>query len=268
MQTPISTTPELDSWVYGSLAHTVEVLIDAISADAAVARVLGGPPIPGCVYIGSRGLAGSPQVRLALRHWSTDPQSPSRLFGEKTGRDTAWRLNARDPEDKPVCQEIARALAVHRCISGTLGVMLDIEDPLRCMVLFIRGADHQPFHDSAVDRVNSLAPAVGRIIHKGFMRQLQGINPASLDRTAPISANRLLERLTRTERSVLPRLLRRDTERQIALALERSQHTVHVHVKSIYLKLMVNSRKQLLDLLDGLTIYDRLPVDDPQQRVA
>jgi len=268
MQLQSHTTPELESAVYGSLAHTTEVFIDTVSADAAIARVLGGPPIPGCVYIGSRGLARSPQHRRELRRWPTDPRSPFKQFQEKTRQDTAWLLSSIGPEKEPTSREITRAFAVSHRVSGAMFLMLDIEDQIQCMVVLVRNGEHQPFHDVDLDRAKGLAPAAGHVIHEGFIRQLQGSQPTTQESLGPISANILLERLSRTELKILQRLLERDTERQVAQAIERSPHTVHVHVKSIYRKLMVSSRKQLMDMLDGLTIQAPQPDNDPQQLAA
>jgi DNA-binding CsgD family transcriptional regulator len=263
MQLQSHTTPELESSVYGSLAHTTEVFIDTVSADAAVARIHGGPPIPGCVYIGSRGLARSPQHRRELRRWPTDPRSPFKQFQEKTRQDTAWQLNASDPANEPACREITRAFAVPHRISGAMCLILDIEDQMRCMIVLVRGGEHQPFHEVDVERAKALAPAAGRVVREGLIRQLQSINPALKDSLRPIATNNLLERLSKTELRILPRLLERETERQIAQTIGRSPHTIHVHVKSIYRKLMVSSRKQLADMLDGQTILDPQPADDP-----
>lgn len=63
--------------------------------------------------------------------------------------------------------------------------------------------------------------------------------------------SQLLDQLSSTEHRVLQRLRLNETERQVALSLGRSPNTVHVHVKSIYRKLRVTSRKQLLKLLSN-----------------
>ena len=81
------------------------------------------------------------------------------------------------------------------------------------------------------------------------------------DRLGPLStaaptAGELLARLSKTELLVLDHLRLWETERMIAEALERSPHTVHVHIKSIYRKLMVTSRRQLLEVLDQVEDTD------------
>lgn len=51
--------------------------------------------------------------------------------------------------------------------------------------------------------------------------------------------------LSPTEKRVCALLLQRLTEQKIADHLERSPNTVHVHVRNIYRKLGVRTRKQL-----------------------
>jgi len=60
----------------------------------------------------------------------------------------------------------------------------------------------------------------------------------------------MLRKLSKTERSVLEHLLEANrTEREVANTLHRSPHTIHVHVKSIYRKLNVSSRRELIDTM-------------------
>lgn len=62
--------------------------------------------------------------------------------------------------------------------------------------------------------------------------------PAAARETPPLSP---------TEKKVCALLLQRLTEHQIAEHMERSPNTVHVHVRNIYRKLGVRTRKQLHD---------------------
>ncbi len=54
------------------------------------------------------------------------------------------------------------------------------------------------------------------------------------------------QELSPTEHKVYELLTKQLSEREIAASLDRSRHTIHVHVKSIYRKLAVNSRPELL----------------------
>jgi DNA-binding NarL/FixJ family response regulator len=53
-----------------------------------------------------------------------------------------------------------------------------------------------------------------------------------------------LPELTPAQREVLTLLTKGFTDREIAQMLERSVHTVHMHVGQIYLRLGVNNRVQ------------------------
>ncbi|MEM9345236.1 MAG: helix-turn-helix transcriptional regulator [Planctomycetota bacterium] len=53
--------------------------------------------------------------------------------------------------------------------------------------------------------------------------------------------------LSPTEKRVCSLLLQRLTEQRIAEHLDRSPNTVHVHVRNIYRKLGVRTRKQLYE---------------------
>jgi len=55
--------------------------------------------------------------------------------------------------------------------------------------------------------------------------------------------------LSKTERALIPLLLTGQSERQIAIASQRSQNTIHCHVRSIYRKLGVRTRKALCQLM-------------------
>jgi len=57
--------------------------------------------------------------------------------------------------------------------------------------------------------------------------------------------------LTPTERKVLTLLHKGFTERAISQELHRSPNTIHVHVRNIYRKFLVNSRAELIELTGG-----------------
>ena len=72
--------------------------------------------------------------------------------------------------------------------------------------------------------------------------------------------------LCRRERQTLARLLRGDSEKQVALALGLSHHTVHIYVKSLYTFFSVSSRGELLSsvlrsMIEGIQ-HDRISMDD------
>jgi DNA-binding NarL/FixJ family response regulator len=90
-----------------------------------------------------------------------------------------------------------------------------------------------------------------RVVQAGYGHET-GVEVAVGERSHPTysaQATRLLAKLTRTEFEVFEHLRTDATEKQIARTLNRSPHTVHVHVKSIYRKLGIRSRQMLNDLI-------------------
>lgn len=73
--------------------------------------------------------------------------------------------------------------------------------------------------------------------------------PSGEIEVAPTSIEAPAIELTPTEAKVLQLLKQGLTEKAVGHQLNRSPNTVHVHVRSIYRKLLVNSRKELLNKL-------------------
>lgn len=65
---------------------------------------------------------------------------------------------------------------------------------------------------------------------------------------SPMSLEQMLNRLTPTEQHVLRQLRTNASEKAIAEGMHRSPHTIHVHVKNIYRKLNIGSRRQIADM--------------------
>ena len=73
-----------------------------------------------------------------------------------------------------------------------------------------------------------------------------------------------VEGLSPRMHQTLQRLLAGDSEKQIALRLDRSRHTVHVYVKQLYKRFGVCSRGELLArFVDGSTAKGRIPPPPP-----
>jgi DNA-binding CsgD family transcriptional regulator len=66
--------------------------------------------------------------------------------------------------------------------------------------------------------------------------------------------------LTPAQKVVLGRLLRGDSEKQIARALSRSEHTVHTHIKSLHEAFQVASRGELLAKFVDQRLVDELNI--------
>jgi DNA-binding CsgD family transcriptional regulator len=101
-----------------------------------------------------------------------------------------------------------------------------------------RSPDQPPFSESERDEIANILRGL-----KWFQKQLM------------LSHGLLMAKnpLTPTERRLLHLLLAGLSEKLIAEQLERSYHTVHQHVRSIYLKFGVNNRAALMALWLGQT---------------
>ena len=61
----------------------------------------------------------------------------------------------------------------------------------------------------------------------------------------------LLEKLSQTQKIIVPYLMEEKSEREIASSIDRSRHTVHEHVKAIYQSWGVHSRHQAREVWLG-----------------
>ena len=243
---------DLESPVYGSMAHAVDTLMRVIRADGAVALVRDkNSQIQGS-YVGSHGLDLTPEQLHLLRKWTTDPRSTLWHQADHPTEDDIHLLAPDNPADAKSSREIAQAMiaAGIRINAPSLRMALPSQPP--CVILFLRRHDQPPFVPADTDRLRRFTTLASRAIQQGHRRELRrlGRSPATHNPVATlIPAEDLLGRLSATELRVLQRLQLYETERQAAVALGRSPNTIHVHVKSIYRKMMVTSRKQLLGLL-------------------
>jgi DNA-binding NarL/FixJ family response regulator len=73
----------------------------------------------------------------------------------------------------------------------------------------------------------------------------------------------LIRLLSAREVEVLRGLIEGRTEKEVAREMNLSPHTVHVHVKSIYKKLAVRRRAQLLREVFGRSVEVSLAADKP-----
>ena len=115
------------------------------------------------------------------------------------------------------------------------------------MAIYLRAGDSERFSDDEIDRLRRLLPAVKHVLVQAIDDEA-GLGTARVQasvQTPRMSHAELIAWLSRTERQVLTYLRSDATERQVAQSINRSPHTVYVHVKNIYRKLGVNSRKAL-----------------------
>lgn len=246
---------KLRSDTFGALAHVTEVLIDAVDADAAAGKVFSETPKDDCAYVSTPGIATSPKQRRDLQRWPMDPRSSFTLYTRESMINDVCLLCPHSPGNGQICGEFFKSLSPLADVNTAMCMSLPVAPPTRCLLMFMRCRDSDPFTDKDVDLIRRYKPATSRVLQRGFLRQFNSggrAEPNGSFTPGALSIHELLGRLSDTENRILERLRLRETERIIAEAIGRSPHTVHVHVKSIYRKLMISSRGELFTILDRI----------------
>ena len=235
-----------------ALVQAVALTGEYLQADIAAARIYNLASNLHDHYVWqSRPLADDD---IALRNW---PHAQPSVF----------HLLHRVPVNRVLTlPQLARALAlpaapanlwaglrVRRQPQDALALLLPLLGQCRIAIILLRCQAYHAFTSDDHATFDSLRPALAESLSRA-QGQRDDLKTSTWSHLPPpptrtVVVNRLL-RLSRMERRVL-RLLRRGcTERRVAQQLNRSPHTVHVHVKNIYRKMDVNCRAQLLALFD------------------
>ncbi|WP_236254396.1 helix-turn-helix transcriptional regulator [Mucisphaera calidilacus] len=240
----------LDSTQHAVIVQVLEMVRQQLGAHWGYAHTtLPGLPAEGTVATGL-----SPEIArtLNLSQWHTDEGSLIRYcMGEAEHHDQVIRPLALRGISPMVQAALFRRFTRHRQLGDVLAAVISLSGHHAITVVFARWAG-----------ANSFVESDERVM-EGLIRRL----PARLTqaRAASAAPPRVLTKvngrraLTNTESVVLDYLRQSLTEVQIANELSRSPHTVHVHVKSIYLKYGVSSRKELLARLQAQELQAEAP---------
>lgn len=243
----------LDSALYGALVHVSHLAARALDADLTAARVT-GPQQRHLAHYVSGGRAGlTTPDEESLKAWVQDETA---VFGLPRGRqlhDMVFR-----PREVLDELEYARLAPLRRIeplceVRDTICVTFCAGNNINCTIALLRCNESEPFDRTAHARLERLRPALARVVQRGVERE-NAPKGNSVKMTSeglvrlPVSLAEMIGKLSGTELQVLNHLRDDTTEKEIAVYLGRSPHTVHVHVKNIYRKLGVTSRKHLLSL--------------------
>lgn len=250
MVDPTRVLGDFESLTYGALSHMVGLLARVIRANGAVA-LCRDPSGRQTVFISQLLEDAYPLSYRELHNWPTDPRSEFWRTCGGNREDSARLLDSSNPADAIWCLEIAVATLLPELREDSRCLILSLAAAPVCRVLFVRLHTWPAFEDQDPQRVMRYATQCSHIIRNGFGRDPY----LSLGMTGPVRRSDLqprlsdlIQNLSGTERRVLQRLRMHETERQAAEALGRSPNTIHVHVKSIYRKLRVTKRSELLSL--------------------
>ncbi len=247
MSDEIEVYASLESPLYGGLLQVLETVCRAIEADAAAARVYGCPELSldTCVQNGRLGI--DPRQEAVLADW---PHQNGNLFHRLAeNRPPYGVIRPRDLFDEQSYADanLFQPLEAVRPITDCLCQCLDLQGDSWALLCYLRSAPHLPFVEDQIALLRRLHPTIQRLIRASLRHQLNNTNN-STEPGQGLTLPRRLSRLSKTERQILGYLRTSMTEKQIADELVRSHHTIHVHVKNIYRKFGISSRRQLMEI--------------------
>lgn len=251
----VSIHTRLESELLAALTHATETIAATVHADAAAACVYDAPPRTPTCYVSAARLGLRSAEEASLQHWPQDPDGLPEFLRQREEKDRVFRVRHLMDELAYARQRFFRRFEPFTTVTDAICVTASIPDEggTWFAVTLLRCGNHSPFPDSTLQALDRLRPVLARVIRKGLQRETQprGFELARQEGQIvhqPVSTSQLLAKLSRTELHVLNHLRSAMTERRIADEIGRSPHTVHVHVKNIYRKLGVSSRKGLLEL--------------------
>jgi DNA-binding CsgD family transcriptional regulator len=251
---------ELESSLYGAALHVLRVCGQAVDANLSVCHTFGAAAASQdtAVDITHGSLHG---LREHLMVWPRSEMSIFRHAQKARIYDDgcrATRFLAQTEHDLAFTPNGAGQplpLADHYCMTATL------MGHTWAMLFFAKVDTSQPFTAGQINLLERLRPTATRVLRNGHFRDLHASDPEAARSFAGqiggltarptlrrLTPREIYHRLSSAERVVLDMLRSSHTERDIAETLHRSPHTVHAHVKSIYRKLDINSRRELRSL--------------------
>jgi len=262
---------ELRSPIYRSLIQLVTLLGQEWDADVAAGRVYrvarGRPrthvatPQLGLTTTQARALDRWPKQRSSLFSVLAYYALPREAFRYEQVLESATSPGARAGQADRDAPPTALFAPVSQVASVRDALCLPLLLPERgwALLALVRSEPNPPFEADEVNALSTIRGEAETCLIEGCHGEKAGSSgrprTASDARADPsrshTAASDRLARLSETEQRVLTELRQRLTEPQVADRLNRSRHTIHVHVKNIYRKLGVYSRAELLRGLDA-----------------
>ncbi len=241
----------LESAIFGVFLQAMRVTGSAVGADVTAIRIFEGEHGPMNAFVDASRLGLTPREEQALQVWPYDCNSIFEYARQQRLHDRSFRPCSllENPADH---DRFFAPITAHRPVLDSYCLSFPIAGQAWCLALYLRCGKQTNFESSELQALDRFKPAVARLVSNGYHRDTRHNNgghawPGAESHTQ--SGQDLVSRLSRTEKLVYPHLLTTRTEREIADTIHRSPHTVHVHVKNIYRKAGVNSRKQLQALM-------------------
>lgn len=254
MLEPMRALWDLQSSSYGAMSHVIGVLVREIRADGAIGLCRDMIGERHTVFVCQQLDVLQPKSTHDLRMWPTDPQLGFWHGSDDIGGNSVRLLDISSPTDAAWLREIAEAMALPELCEPSRCLVITLDGSPVCRMLFVRLRTKPAFTDEDTQHAKRYVSQCCHIIRSGHERDSHATSRKStslIRQETPRPHCDPMESLSATERLVLQRLRLQETEREAAEALGRSPNTIHVHVKSIYRKLRVTKRSELLSMLDS-----------------
>lgn len=244
---------QLNSWQYNSLHHVLGVLTSVMGAQVAAARSFDELTQPNASIVNARLLDLPMGAHDALQDWPLQDESVFGLSQRKQLTDLVFRPREVMDEMTFARQRLYHPIEPFTKVVDAICISVCPANGFWAMFAFLRCGNAKHFEDKHFQAAERYQPAIRNVLMQSH-RVAHGISPVhgmqqSLSgQQGQVNHADLLSKLTRTERRVLEMLRSNMTEKSIADSMHRSPHTIHVHVKNIYRKLGIGSRKQLQEL--------------------
>lgn len=253
----------LESPLLGALIHAATVTAPVVDATVTAAHIYASPVPPMGFFVDARRLALSAEQLKPLETW---PKSADSLFAHAVQwgwTEACFRpqhaLTSRAGEPSALFGPLNGVTRVVDCVC----VSFRLTSSAWCLIAFLRCSNQPAFAPRDTASIEQIKPMLARVVQDGLRRErapraggaggsddFAATAPTS-KRSVRQSPDELFKSLSKTEQQILPHLRSAATEREIAQAIHRSPHTVHVHVKNIYRKLGIGSRRELQELFSA-----------------
>ncbi|MFP4144393.1 MAG: helix-turn-helix transcriptional regulator [Phycisphaeraceae bacterium] len=240
--------------------HATELVRPALAAEVAAARLYCDLPATPASYVSSGHLGLTAATEVLLHEWPTRDGSVFGLLRRRGPIQDIVRPNQliESAQSPSIYSPLESVCDVH----DALAVSFPVEGCAWAAILLLACDRPRRFTEEQLNVLYDLRTPLRRVVRRGYFAEIAAEKSypstaaPTVTQAAPVDAglhedgSELVDRLSQTERQVLSHLLAKLTEREVAERLDRSPHTVHVHVKSIYRKLNVTSRRELLNMFD------------------
>ena len=245
---------QLNSRQFSGLYHVLGVLAPVMDAQVTAARFFDEALIPNPCVVDARLLELPKGAHIALQDWPIHDESVFSLVERKELKDHVFRPREIMDELTFAQQRLYHPIEPFTKVIDAICITVAPAHGIWAMFTFLRCGHASFFEDQHFQAAERYQPAIRNILSQSYKTATAPAQPASsiLGQSPSATQTDLLAKLTRTELRVLEMLRSNVTEKFIADSMHRSPHTVHVHVKNIYRKMNIGSRKQLQALFGSV----------------